>query len=463
MPRDVRFRVPRVDGLPGQAADARARRRRATVAFAILAALVVGIIYAAREILLPVIIAGVVAYLFAPSVDRAQRWHIPRWVTVLVTYILFFAGVYGFGVYLVPKLKDEAERLVVQLRHLAENAPGVASKLEGAVGGLVDVTTGTKPEPEQAAAPPALLSVEEERERDLAERRRGAQFLLERLDDGAWGATLNGQMLHVEKLADDRWQVTAKHDSEGPVKGEALKKQIVQNLKGGAEKLAVGLVGDLLKLAQGLVTGVLSGLVQLVVTLMIAAYILIDLPRLRLFYRHLVPWRWRRDYDELVQRLNDGLSGVVRGQLIICVINGVLSGIGFALFIPDYAVVLGLFAGILTLIPIFGTVISSIPAVLVALVDGWGTAAAVLGWILGIHFFEANVWNPKIIGSQAHIHPVIVVVSLVFGEHFFGLKGALLAVPVVAILRAIYMFTWKRVRRDWTGDDGAPSSGPQGA
>jgi predicted PurR-regulated permease PerM len=66
-------------------------------------------------------------------------------------------------------------------------------------------------------------------------------------------------------------------------------------------------------------------------------------------------------------------------------------------------------------------------------------AVEVLLWIVGIHQLEANLLNPKIMGDQAHIHPVLVVFSLLAGEHFFGVPGALLAVPVLSIVQSIFM------------------------
>jgi predicted PurR-regulated permease PerM len=59
---------------------------------------------------------------------------------------------------------------------------------------------------------------------------------------------------------------------------------------------------------------------------------------------------------------------------------------------------------------------------------------------LGIHFVEANILNPKIIGTSAHIHPVIVIFALLAGESAFGLVGALLAVPTASILLTLFKF-----------------------
>ena len=77
-----------------------------------------------------------------------------------------------------------------------------------------------------------------------------------------------------------------------------------------------------------------------------------------------------------------------------------------------------------SLIPIFGSILSAIPAVAVGLTQSPGTAFAVLAWIIGIHQLEANFLNPKIIGDSARIHPVLVVFSL-------------LALSTIPVLRAI--------------------------
>ena len=90
------------------------------------------------------------------------------------------------------------------------------------------------------------------------------------------------------------------------------------------------------------------------------------------------------------------------------------------------------------LVPIFGSILSTLPIVFVALSSGLTTALAALSWIVGIHVLEANLLNPKIMGDAAKIHPVLVVLALVVGEHFAGIVGALLAVPLMSILVTIF-------------------------
>ncbi len=125
----------------------------------------------------------------------------------------------------------------------------------------------------------------------------------------------------------------------------------------------------------------------------------------------------------LLARIDEGLSGVVRGQLVICGINGLLSALGFAIVGLKYWPVMAIVAAIFSLVPIFGSIASAVPAVAIGLTQGLGMAAFVLAWIVGIHQLEANVLNPKIMGDAAKIHPVLVIFSLLVGEHFFHAVG----------------------------------------
>jgi predicted PurR-regulated permease PerM len=76
--------------------------------------------------------------------------------------------------------------------------------------------------------------------------------------------------------------------------------------------------------------------------------------------------------------------------------------------------------------------------VLIGLTQDFWTALWVLLWIIGIHQIEANLLNPNIIGVAAKLHPVLVIFSLIVGEHAYGLWGALLAVPALSIAQSIF-------------------------
>ncbi len=249
---------------------------------------------------------------------------------------------------------------------------------------------------------------------------------------GDWVPALNARLQIL--LAD----VFAAEDEAGvPVMD--LNVQVTNALQGAVDA-GLAHVADALKLGQRLVAGLIGAFVSTVLTLMIAAFILIDLDQIHAFFRSLVPAGAAERYDELLRRLDRGLAGVIRGQLLICLVNGTLTFIGLSLIGVPFALILATVAGVLSLIPIFGTILSSIPAVAIGLTQSLVTGLLVLGWILLIHFVEANFLNPKIIGTAAHIHPALVVFALVVGEHTAGLLGALLAVPILSIIQTLFLF-----------------------
>ncbi|MGH7269490.1 MAG: AI-2E family transporter, partial [Polyangiaceae bacterium] len=161
--------------------------------------------------------------------------------------------------------------------------------------------------------------------------------------------------------------------------------------------------------------------------------------RIAAFFRSLVHEPARPSFDALLVRVDRGLSGVVRGQLVICGINGVLSAIGFAIVGLKYWPVMALISAVFSLIPIFGSIASAVPAVAIGLTQSLGIGSFVLLWIIGIHQLEANVLNPKIMGDSAKIHPVLIIFALLAGEHFFHVVGALLAVPVMSIAQSLFL------------------------
>ncbi|MEZ4256958.1 MAG: AI-2E family transporter [Polyangiales bacterium] len=196
---------------------------------------------------------------------------------------------------------------------------------------------------------------------------------------------------------------------------------------------------EALQTIQGLVRAVIRSVFALGIILMISAYLLVTSERIFDFFRSLVRPSRRQNFDLLVRRIDRGLSGVVRGQLVIALVNGLLSGIAFYALDLRYWPVLTLVATALSIIPIFGAILSSVPAVVIALQDDVSKAVAVALAIVVIHQLEANVFNPKIMGDAAKLHPVLVVFALLAGEHAFGIAGALLAVPVLSILQSAFL------------------------
>ncbi|MGM0555044.1 MAG: AI-2E family transporter [Myxococcota bacterium] len=282
-------------------------------------------------------------------------------------------------------------------------------------------------------------------------------------ESGGFDLYLNEPGMRVEQVGDRAWKVD-RPELEEQSRGGGLRVQSVFDLEATVNEMVEGAVStsnerisSLIGYLQLLVVGIIHAFVSIILTFMVAAFISIDLPSFIRFFRDLLPSDYRSGYEELLGRLDKGLAGVVRGQLLICLVNGILTYIGLLILDIKFAVLLAVVAGVLSLIPIFGTILSTIPIVIIGLMDGFVTGVLALAWILGIHFIEANLLNPQIIGTSAHIHPVIVIFALLAGESAFGLVGALLAVPVASILLTLFKFVRDRFFGEEAGEVAADS------
>jgi predicted PurR-regulated permease PerM len=219
---------------------------------------------------------------------------------------------------------------------------------------------------------------------------------------------------------------------------------IAQALAAGSAWLKAS-VRDVVALTQALVAGTLRGILFAVLLFMLTAFISMDAPRILAWFETLVPGEWRADFRRLRHGIDAGLAGVVRGQVTIMVVNAVLTLAGLLVLKVPLAFALTALVFVLSIVPIFGTILSSLPIVLLALLDGPAKGLAALAWILAIHALESYVLNPKIMGDAARIHPVLVVLALVIGERTAGITGALLAVPVMSVFVAIFRFLQKKL------------------
>ncbi len=207
-------------------------------------------------------------------------------------------------------------------------------------------------------------------------------------------------------------------------------------------------ISSIMVFAQTFLVGVIQMLVAIMLTLMVAAFLSIDLPRTKRTVRAAVPRGYGDAYDELLQRIDTRLGGVVRGQLMICVVNGLLTYLGLVILDIKYSMILAVVAAALSIIPIFGAILSTVPIVIIAVTQSFTVGMLALGWILVVHFIEANFLNPKIIGSTAQIHPVFVIFVLLAGQSTFGLVGAILAIPIASIVLTILGFVRDSYMKD---------------
>jgi predicted PurR-regulated permease PerM len=400
-------------------------RQRRHVFLGLSAAVAVVVMIAAHEVMLPFILAGVIAYVLTPLVATAERRRLPRPVAVVLVYAVVLGSLAGFVRGVAPRIALEFRNLRGELPTLAEDArrtwvPAVTARLR---------VLGFAPPDAPLVARPDLAPT--------------SAFVARPQPDGSLAIDVGTGLVVTETK--NGWLVEPVHDKKGEpfdpnrVMAEAVGKSFAYAQENSLE---------IARAVRDLIVGVSRVVFVFFITLMLAAYLMLTRERVLGFFRSLVRPSGRPGFDSLLARIDRGLSGVVRGQLVICGINGVLSAIGFAIVGLKYWPVMALIAAVFSLIPIFGSIASAVPAVAIGLTQGLPTATFVLLWIVGIHQLEANVLNPKIMGDSAKIHPVLVIFALLVGDHFFQVAGALLAVPAMSMAQSVFLHLRAATNKD---------------
>jgi len=171
-------------------------------------------------------------------------------------------------------------------------------------------------------------------------------------------------------------------------------------------------------------------------SLLFAFLIVLDLTRLREEVRKLGRSRLHDFYEqtaEPVVKFAAVIARSFRAQAVIAVANTILTLIGFLLLGLPKVALLSIIVFFFSFVPVLGVFISTVPAVLVALNTGDGgyvLAIKVVAFIVIIHMIEAYILNPLIYGQHLKLNPVVVLIILYVGHHFFGVWGMLLGVPV---------------------------------
>jgi predicted PurR-regulated permease PerM len=186
-----------------------------------------------------------------------------------------------------------------------------------------------------------------------------------------------------------------------------------------------------------LVGGLAAGIVGFVSGLIIAFYYLMEKDLLR----RLVVRQFRSDKGQRIDRIWGQVEAQVgrwmRGQLVLCVIIGTMATIGYAAIGLRFWPVLGLIAGITEAIPIIGPWLGGIPAVIIALTQGWETAALVIVFLVVMQTTENAVLVPRVMKGAVGLTPLTVFVAIMAGTEFIGIPGALLAIPFAAGVQVI--------------------------
>ena len=182
-------------------------------------------------------------------------------------------------------------------------------------------------------------------------------------------------------------------------------------------------------------------------------YLLNDRSQASALVDQLLPQRARPDFWNIWGLIDDVFSDYIRGQLLLAVAVGAMVGLGLLFlriigFDIPYILLLAIIAGITELIPIIGPIIGAIPGVLIGFFGGEGSVqagVAVLILYIAVQQIENNILVPRIIGESVGVHPAILTVVLIAMGQVFGLLGIVLAAPLTAIARDLFVYVYRRL------------------
>jgi predicted PurR-regulated permease PerM len=228
-----------------------------------------------------------------------------------------------------------------------------------------------------------------------------------------------------------------------------LVKQGKTALQSIEEKVAKS-ASKLVSFGGALLTEVANAIFDLILVFVLSVYMLLYGPQIGRLLRRAMPegdGTKADDYPTLVQR---AVSRYVGGQLLFSVVMGASAGLSLYLFgqlgiFPDggrYALAFGVFYGVMELVPYVGPLLGALPPVVVALfTKGPITGLWVVLLFAGLQQLEGHVVAPQVFGHTLRINPLLVIFALLFGLQLFGIVGALVALPVLSILRetALYL------------------------
>ncbi|HWH09878.1 MAG TPA: AI-2E family transporter [Solirubrobacteraceae bacterium] len=232
----------------------------------------------------------------------------------------------------------------------------------------------------------------------------------------------------------------------------------IQLVKQGATALQT--LGDqlvkgsssLVAFSGALLTKAASVSLDLVLILVLSVYMLVYGAQIGGLVRTIMPGDGspQDDYPLRVQR---AVSGYVRGQLLFSAVMGATAGLALYLFgvlgiFPDgrtYAFAFGAFFGVMELVPFIGPLLGAVPPIVVALFVNPLTAVWVGLLFLALQQLEGHVVAPQIFSHALRINPLLVIFALLFGDAVYGLVGALIALPLAAVLRETILYLRRHV------------------
>jgi predicted PurR-regulated permease PerM len=337
-----------------------------------------------KPVVIPLAVAGILAYLLDPVVCWLTRRRIPRLWAVVTVFATILAILASLVLWVVPTIHDQGETFSRKLPVYSKQAQALVLSTIDRIKHVAELPVFQPKSPAADAADPFNVNT----------------YISNSVNEGI------------------NW----------------------------LQSNATGLVGSIGKFIQsgiGSAWGVLGVLLSLVLVPVFLFFFLNDGPQIAATWSNYLPLRaspLKNEIVSLLSEINSYLISFFRGQLLVSLIDGLLIGLALLIMGLDFALLIGILVGVLGLIPYLGMLICWIPAVLMATAQfgDWGHPLAVTIIFIVANQVDGLLIAPKIVGESVGLHPLTVIISvLAWSIVLGGLLGALLAVPLTATLKVL--------------------------
>ena len=202
------------------------------------------------------------------------------------------------------------------------------------------------------------------------------------------------------------------------------------------QKNILGFSQNIIIYLSGTVSSITFGIV---IIPLILFYLLRDIIIFKENLYNFVSKKNKEEFKKIIEKIDSIISGFIRGRLVICTIVGVIIGVGLYFLNLKFAFIIGIISGVLNFIPYLGPIVGLFLALIFALGQPWWILLLIIILFVFANQVEAMYLNPTILGKELGLHPLTVIFSMLVCGQILGILGVLIAVPLVAILKVLFV------------------------
>ncbi len=217
---------------------------------------------------------------------------------------------------------------------------------------------------------------------------------------------------------------------------QSIRTELYESIITIGKNITIGLPDKVINI----VTSIVSGLGTFLIGLFIGLYMLLDFDNVSKALVNLLPYKLREDARNLMDIANQTLVNYVQGIILTTALVWLGNSIGFSLAGLEAPILFALFCGVTNIIPYVGPYIGGVPAAIVGFTQGTTTGIFVVISLVVVQLLDNVIFTPLVQSKNLKLHPVTIIISLLIFGHFFGILGMVLAVPVIATIKTIFVY-----------------------